>query len=972
VISLTAVGSAASAGEYYAKDNYYLASELADGSEWIGDGASKLGLEGRVDAAAFTEVLAGRLPDGSILDAARGEHRPGLDLTFSAPKSLSLLALVGRDDRIVAAFRESVQATLAWAETNLIEARVWDPQAKRQIVEKTGNMVAAGFLHDVSRNGDPQLHVHAVIANATLASDGKWHAVRNDVLYQSQHLLGAIHNAELRSRVEALGYETVPARNPINGEFEIKGVSRDAVEAFSTRRAEILEALAKEDRGSPREREIAALATRRSKNPEFTPAERGATWQATAARVGFNPKPLIRAAINRTAGHETVWSKVVRGVRGAGAKGMAIAAAMGLTPRDSDPLVPERLGHLDPGTFATAQAVASAVRELGEREAAFDRNDIVRTALERGGPVTVKDVEARIGLLREKGLLLSDARGRMMATEGALALEQKLIAVANLGRGVVSPLIDRPDVSASLQAAARDLGLRRLNPGQEAAGVAILQSRNRVELIQGGAGVGKSASLAPVAHLVKAEGRQVFALAHAGRTARDFGQKIGAPASTVDSFLARHQRILDGTASPQQVDRARASLGGAVIMVDEASQLGTERLAKLIDLANRMDVGRLVLAGDTRQLQAIEAGKPFELLQTAGQPTSTIAENLRATSPQMQALNAALEQHDLPRAFDILRPETIEVPFASGPAMAARLWVERPPEEREKTLLLASGRAMRSAANTTVQEARLVRGELTGKGQSLTVLDRVTITREGARQMKGYREGRVVAFRTNLPSQGIRQGDRGVVQGMDKGQVVLSMTDGSRRRFEPDRLPRNLAHDAVTIYEPKQLPLFAGDRIRWTDNDRERGLLNGDMATIERAERDAITVRTQGGERLQLGPNDPMREKLDLAYAVNVHIAQGMTATNGIILMSEREKLLNTSRSFLVAVTRIAERAVLVVDNVKGLERDIMRREGEKTSAIETVEQPSQDRPNVPERERVRERVPEREISLEMDMDMGM
>jgi hypothetical protein len=97
-----------------------------------------------------------------------------------------------------------------------------------------------------------------------------------------------------------------------------------------------------------------------------------------------------------------------------------------------------------------------------------------------------------------------------------------------------------------------------------------------------------------------------------------------------------------------------------------------------------------------------------------------------------------------------------------------------------------------------------------------------------------------------------------------------------------------------------------------------------------------------------------------------------MTATNGIILISEREKLLNTSRAFLVAVTRIAERAILVVDNVKGLERDIMRRKGEKTSAIETAKPPSQDRANLPERERVRERVPEREICLELHMDMGM
>ena len=972
MISLTAVGSAGSAGEYYAKDNYYVASELEDGSQWIGEGATSLGLEGRVEAAAFTEVLAGRLPDGSILDAARGEHRPGLDMTFSAPKSVSLLALVGRDDRIIEAFHASVRETLAWAERNLIEAKVWDPQSKRQIVEKTGNMVAAAFLHDVSRNGDPQLHVHAVIANATKASDGKWHAVRNDALYENQHLLGTIHNAALRGKIEALGYETVPARNPIDGEFEIKGVSRDAIEAFSTRRTEILEALAKEDRGSPREREIAALATRRAKNPEFTPAQRGETWRATADRAGFGPRPLIRAALDRAAGHDTVWSKVVRGVRGAHAKGMAIAAAMGLTPRDGDPLVPERLGRLEPRAFATAQAVASAVRELGEREAAFNRNDLMRTALERGGPGTVKDVEERIGLLKDKGLLLSDAGGRMMVTEGALALEHRLIGLANAGHGVAAPLIDTLNVGARLLTAARELGLRRLNPGQEAAGLAILQSRNRVELVQGGAGVGKSASLAPVAMLAREEGRQVFALAHAGRTARDFGQKIDAQASTVDSFLARHQRLLDGTASPQQLERARSSLGGAVIMVDEASQVGTERLGKLIDLANRTGVGRLVLAGDTRQLQAIEAGKPFELLQKAGQPTSTIAENLRAASPQMQALNAALDQRDLPSAFEILRPDTIEVPFASGPAMAARLWVDLPPEQRQTTLLLASGRAMRSAANAAVQEARHVRGELAGKGLSLTVLDRVTITREGARQMKGYREGRIVAFRTNLPSQGIRQGDRGVVQGMDKGQVMLAMTDGSKRRFEPDRLPRNLAHDAVTIFEPKQLSLFDVDRIRWTDNDRERGLLNGDLATVVLAERDAIIVRTNGGERLQLGSNDPMREKLDLAYAVNVHIAQGMTAANGIILMSEREKLLNTSRAFLVAATRIAERATLVVDNVKGLERDIMRREGEKTSAIETVKPPPPDRTKIPERERVPERVPEREISLDMDMDMGM
>lgn len=348
MINLSAVGSASGAGEYYSQDNYYTTSELTEASEWFGRGAEALGLQGVVEEQTFVDVLSGKLPDGSEITAVQGEHRPGLDMTFSAPKSVSLLALIGRDERIVGAFRDSVTATLEWAERNLVEARAWDPSAKQQVVEKTGNMVAATFLHDVNRNNEPQLHVHAVIANATKASDGKWHAVHNDQLYRNQHLIGAVHNAELRARIEELGYETSPARNPIDGAFEIKGVSREAIEAFSTRREEILEALAREERSSPRERELAALATRQAKNPEFSPEHRGAEWQATAERVGFDGRGLIDAAAERSAQRETVWSQVIEGARGIGARGMAIAGAMGLTPKDGDPLVaPESCRRID-------------------------------------------------------------------------------------------------------------------------------------------------------------------------------------------------------------------------------------------------------------------------------------------------------------------------------------------------------------------------------------------------------------------------------------------------------------------------------------------------------------------------------------------------------------------------------------------------------------------------------------------------
>lgn len=928
MISLGSVGSSGAA-EYYAKDNYYTIEEGAEQSRWLGKGAEALGLAGKVDPAVFERVLGGQLPDGSELTAARGEHRPGLDLTFSVSKSVSLVALLGGDQRVVEALRQSVAATLGWAEKNLAQARVWD--GKRQVTEKTGNLLAATFLHDVNRKGEPQLHVHAVIANATLASDGKWHALKNDQFYSWQHTIGAVHNADLRARLEALGYETVPARNPIDGSFEIKGIGREAVEAFSTRSAEIEAALAKHGRSSPREREIATLATRDAKDHGVDPALRKAEWQATAKAIGLDVRPIIDVAVARSERGETVWTRVADGIRGIGAKGLALAAAMGLTPRDRDELVLERKGALSPRDFAAAQAVASAVRELTEHEAGFDRLELLRTALERRGPLTAETIEARIEHLEERGLLLGGER--MLTPASMLALEKKAFVAIDAGRGAAPALLERAEAAARAQEAARDLGLRRLNPGQQGAAVDILASRDRVHLVQGGPGTGKSAALAPVAAVARAEGRQVHAFGIAARMAREFGEKLGVEGKSVASLLARYARVLDGTASPAQMAAARAEFQGSYILVDEASMVGTEQFEKIVRLANVLEADRVVMAGDTRQLLAIAAGKPFEAAQARGTPTSLVTENLRADSPQMKAVVEALEQRDVAGAFAALRDRTITAEGGRGAEVAAMLFASRSPEEREATLLLTAGRAMRSAANGAVQNELRNYGELGRERLELTVLDRVTITREGARQMRAYQDGRVVEFARNLNVQGIARGERGVVTGADERRVSLRMEDGRTQMFEPHRLARNLSHDAVAVFEEKQIGIHERDRIRWTANDHERGLMNGMLARVEAIGKDGVTISTQDGELIDLKAGDKMLEKLDLAYAVNVHVAQGMTAQDGILLMSERESRLNTTRSFLVAATRIAGEATLIVDSAQRVERGVARNADDKTSA---------------------------------------
>ena len=169
------------------------------------------------------------------------------------------------------------------------------------------------------------------------------------------------------------------------------------------------------------------------------------------------------------------------------------------------------------------------------------------------------------------------------------------------------------------------------------------------------------------------------------------------------------------------------------------------------------------------------------------------------------------------------------------------------------------------------------------------------------------------------------------------GRVTLRRQDGDTVTFDPARMPKNLKHDAVSVYQEKTIDLHAGDRIRWTQNDNERGISNSTIGVITRLSKRGIEVTELDGTKRQLGIDDPMREKLDLAYAVNVHVAQGMTSKDGILVMSEQEKTLASSRAFLVAATRISDQATLIVDNAAGLQRAVERNAGERTAALDTI-----------------------------------
>jgi len=269
MMTVAPVASAADAAGYYSsKDNYYFLDDMP--TQWMGEGARELGLEGPVDLDTFTDILHGNLPNGVMLGKeVQGAHvhRPGHDFTFSAPKSVSMLILAGGDKRLLEAHHDAVKETLAIMEQT-VSAR--DTKEGVTRIVTSGKMVAALFTHDTSRNLDPQIHTHAVMANVT-ELDGKWKALATDTIhgagfietaYRNQITYGKIYRNVLKNKAEAIGYETVPTggRHDL---WEIKGFTEAVLDEFSSRHREI-HARAGED-ASLKSRDVAALDTRQRK-----------------------------------------------------------------------------------------------------------------------------------------------------------------------------------------------------------------------------------------------------------------------------------------------------------------------------------------------------------------------------------------------------------------------------------------------------------------------------------------------------------------------------------------------------------------------------------------------------------------------------------------------------------------------------------------------------------------------------------
>ena len=458
VVSIGAVASPAQGVSYYERDGYYAKEDPAhrEASAWFGKGAEALGLEGSVDPDIFTDILTGEVPDGSGLRLGRRnrdgeiEHRPGRDLTFSAPKSVSLAALVGGDERIVGVHDAAMCKALAWIEANAAETRMMDPEFGRMVRAGDQSIVAATFRHDTSRNLDPQLHTHAVIANMVQDNGGKWRTMANEKLYESKMLIGALYRAELARGLEELGYAV--EKTHADGRFEIAGIRRPIIDAYSTRRAEIEAAMASRGLGDPaanqRVAERAALVTRSHKR-DVDKETLHETWQRQASELGFDARGMVAEVRHWQAAYQE------RSLSSAG------------HDRKAEPGV----------TTEAERAAAWAVAHLSEREAVFARTDLLTATLAwNPGKVSIEEAEATVGRMEKTGTLhaaRTPVLGDALTTEKALIDETETIRLMQRGQGRSKPVMRRWIAKPLLHNG-------RLTEGQKDAVTTILSSNDRV------------------------------------------------------------------------------------------------------------------------------------------------------------------------------------------------------------------------------------------------------------------------------------------------------------------------------------------------------------------------------------------------------------------------------------------------------------------------------------------------------------
>lgn len=826
-------------GEYYqrlAAEDYYLEGGEPPGL-WLGQGAQALGLGGIVHSADLSSLFQGYLGSGQKLvqNAGQPNRQPGWDLTFSAPKSVSVLwsQLCGEQQRLVAAAHaQAVAATIEFVEQNFSHSRIGKAGADQVKV----GLVVAAFEHSCSRALDPQLHTHCLVMNLGIDAEGVTRSLLSKPLYQAKMLAGAFYRLELARALQAsLG---VDIERPLDREgkpqawFELKGVSKAILSHFSKRRAAIEAELGARGMESASAAAFAALSTRNTKTLVPPRGELHERWRQEGQELGFDPEAVL------------------------------------LAPTElSEKEMQKRF----------EKAVAEAVAELTFGANSFSKHELTRRTLEAGlgcglSAMTMASAVERQLATDPLFVSLGTRNGQTVwTTQEVLTLEQEFIAsVEKLSERRFAPVADKVVTAAVSRERGHGKDSYRLDAEQQAAVRYLAQGPGAIKVVSGFAGTGKTDMLAAAKEALEEGGYRVIGTALAGVAARALQEKTGIDSATLRRRELQLYPSLKHTLEHHAKQLVRAALGKSthklsrltlnpqtVLVIDEAGMVGTRDFALLAQAV--VDQGGTIVAiGDEKQLSSIERGGAFGYL-VKHVPGVRLEEIRRQTDPgDRRAVKdfafgnseEALE-HYANKGQLFVGKEQADVEAALVADWARAGGNVRPEEHR----IFAGTRAEVDRFNKLCQWERVQAG-LVDPSERVEHEDQI------------FMVGDRVRFDLAAKTYGLRKGECGTIIACKDGvtgKYVAVARHLDNSRFS-ERVLRAMKHHATQL-----LAAALGKR------------------TVKLAPRNDIVLVPLK----TLNPLSKAYQGLRLDYAMTTHLGQGQTVKNSYVLlggqMTDRE-----------------------------------------------------------------------------------
>lgn len=837
------------AGSYYSADDYYLED---GGGQWYGGLKEQMGLGNKIKEEDFQKLIEGKDPAGRFEIRSGGKdnkHTAGADLTFSAPKSVSIVALVNGDKRVIDAHNNAVNATLDYIEKNYSNVRLKEDGAVSSV--HSGNLLAAKFQHVSSRELDPQLHTHCVVMNMSLNENGDMRAMDYKDIFDRKLFLGQVYRSELAAQLNDIGYK-IEANS--TGLFEIQGIDKDLMKEFSTRSEQIAarmeELVALYPNANQAElKSIATLETRKVKD-EPNLQELKEQWKERSQGFDLNVKTdLKQAQTNLTA----------------------------------------------------KEAVDRALSIATETEAVVDKSKVLNIAAKFGvGSFTIKDAE--IALNENKNTIRID--DNKITTKEMVSIERSIVSSVVNGKNSM-PAANEVDVMREIMSYQVKKGFE-LTDGQKTAINHVLKSEDRIVAIQGDAGTGKTTMMEVVKNHSDRTNQEIIGLSFTGKAAAEIEDATGIKAQTIAKLTSGQE-----------------NLHGKLVIIDEASMLSLRDMKAILDKSDSDT--KIVLLGDSKQLQSIGQGQIFTTLQEKNIiSTVRMSEIQRQQDKNYLAATTALSNKQIDYAMNKL-DDRIHESKDHGSRISAI--TDKYLTSPKDTIVVTASNKDKDAINQQIRNRLIQTQRVSDNSLTYDTKSSKNLGTTEKHFASSFRVGDIVVSNNKVVTG--KAGSEGIVGEVNTKQNTITLYTPDNKKHVVD-LKHHGSHLQVYNHEKKEFAV--GDKIIFLKNDAGIGVKNGQTANIIAIDDKTkkMTVKTEKGE-LTFNPTTQY-SYISHGYAITDYKSQGQTAKH-VLYHADTDKGINFNQAY-VAITR-GKQSVDIYTNDKAEFRKQVYSEQRKTSTLD-------------------------------------